>query len=230
MTEPLSHVLADHNHPILFRTMGKDVFQSTVEAGSVWLRSDQYYREIEDKVRQDRSEGFNGGGCTIPLRLPLGGASAPLTIVGEGMIGQTLPPHYILSLHGSSISAEQHSSFGGFTVGVKSALRLAEEIYVKAKEVIGEHRWFFQQVAYQRTALTVTATPLEAAPITFGNPPMHLSIVDATPFRKDPVWPFVEQDEWRIVLGTEGYLSNDPYEPLRINVDPGLFYPYLQPQ
>lgn len=230
MTTPLSHIAADHDHPILFRTMGESVFDSTLATGSVWLRSDQYYREIEDKVRQDLSEGVNSGSAAVPLSLPMDNTGSRFLIQGSGKIAQAIAPHYIVSLHGSSISADQHASFGGFTVGVKSIKRLGEEIYTKAKEIIGEHVWRFGQVAYQRTALTVTTNPTGASPIVFGNSRLHLSLVDTNVLRKDPVWPFIEQDEWRIVLFVERYLDNNPSLPLRLSVDPSHFYPYIRPQ
>lgn len=230
MTTPLSHIATDPDHPILFRTMGESVFDSTLATGSIWLRSDLYYREIEDKVRHDLSEGVNSGSTTIPLNLQMDKAGSSLLIQGNGRVAQAIVPHYILSLHGSSISADQHAGFGGFTIGVKSIKRLAEEIYVRAKEVIGEHMWRFGQVAYQRTAFTVTANPVGTAPIAFGDSGLCLSLANTDVLRKDPVWPFIEQDEWRIVLFVEQYLDNNPDQPLRIAVDPGHFYPYLRPQ
>lgn len=228
MNKPLSPILADRDHPILFRTVNEFVFKSTLETGSVWLRSDQYYRRIEDKVRQDSAEGLNGGLTALPLRLSLDRPGSEATFQGGGKIGQFLPPHYILSLHGSSISPGQHASFGGFTLGVKSIIRLAEDIYEKAKKVIGEHQWFCGHVAYQRAALMLTVD--SRAPVIYGlDAPLAIAVYRPAIMRKDPVWPFIEQDEWRIVLFPEQYLDNDPDTPIRLTVDPNHFYPYLQP-
>ena len=41
--------------------------------------------------------------------------------------------------------------------------------------------------------------------------------------------PFIEQDEWRIVIFTEGYLEGDPMAALKINVEPSHFYAYRGP-
>ena len=56
-----------------------------------------------------------------------------------------------------------------------------------------------------------------------------LSTCGRNAFWKDPVSPFIEQDEWRIVIFVNRYLNNDPMAPLKINVDVANFYPYLEP-
>ena len=218
--------------------MGQAVFESTVTTGSVWLRSDEYYRRIEDEARRDLKEGFTAGGCTVPLSLPTGPAGGRFIVEGEGSVGQFLPPHYILSLHGSCISTDQRASFGGYTLGVKSVSRLAHDIAQQAGPVVGDQRVGFGPVFYRRTALSVTTRPIDGAAIVFGDPRMHLTVWEPDPsatdatryFRKDPVWPFIEQDEWRIVLLTDRYVDDDPDAPLRLTVDPAHFYRYLIPE
>jgi hypothetical protein len=62
-----------------------------------------------------------------------------------------------------------------------------------------------------------------------GDGPLFLKSINTSVLRKEPVLPFIEQDEWRIVVFTDGYLNNDPLTPPDINVDPGHFYDYLPP-
>jgi hypothetical protein len=57
-------------------------------------------------------------------------------------------------------------------------------------------------------------------------PPLYLDPLNTDVLRKQPIRPFIEQDEWRIVIFTEGYLNDDPHAPLQIQVDPSHFYPY----
>jgi hypothetical protein len=42
-------------------------------------------------------------------------------------------------------------------------------------------------------------------------------------------YPFIEQDEWRIAILTEGYLNGDAQRPLEATVSPSLFRRYLFP-
>lgn len=58
------------------------------------------------------------------------------------------------------------------------------------------------------------------------DPPLYLNPADTDVLRKLPIAPFIEQDEWRIVLFTDGYVDNDPNMPLRANVSPSNFYLY----
>ena len=125
--QPVSEVRVDFDEPILFRTVGAEVYESTLASGSLWLRSDQYFRELEDEVRKDKTEGVNAGQTVVPLRLEPENAQE-IQIDGHGHIGQQLAPHYILSLHGSSISPDQHRAFGRYTFGVKSITKLSAEI------------------------------------------------------------------------------------------------------
>src|SRR5690606_12494763 len=112
------HLRTELDRPILFRTVGRDVFRNSVDEGSIWLRSSHYYRSIEDRARCDRSEGVNGTRSLIPLRFKI--ENAPLvTLQGPGSVGCEIVPHYILSLHGAAISDECRSKFGGYTFGIK---------------------------------------------------------------------------------------------------------------
>ena len=65
---------AELDNPILFRTMSSDVYNCTVNEGSIWLRSSEYYQKIEDQARNDDSEGINSAKLIIPLNFkPLRG-------------------------------------------------------------------------------------------------------------------------------------------------------------
>jgi hypothetical protein len=116
-------IRADLDAPILFRTTSANVYEATLATGSLWLRSDQYYREIEDEARKDDTEGVNGGKLTIPFRLQPENGPA-IEIRGSGQIAQKIVPHYILSMHGSSISEGQLRSFGECSFGIKNISKL----------------------------------------------------------------------------------------------------------
>ncbi|MFY9342271.1 MAG: hypothetical protein WAT39_07270 [Planctomycetota bacterium] len=89
----------------------------------------------------------------------------------------------------------------------------------------------FGQVTYQHAALARMVHPVGAPAITInGNPSTHISLINTDILRKRPVHPFIDQDEWRIAIYTDGYANQDPSLPLRIQVDPGHFYPYLTPE
>ena len=126
MTTPLSPIQTELGEPILFRTTGKQVYESTLATGSIWLRSDTYYRDLEDKVRNDASEGANPGTTSVPLRIaPPNGPE--FNIQGPGHVGQLMVPHYLVSLHGSSIAPSEREAFGGYTFGIRSLSRLSAE-------------------------------------------------------------------------------------------------------
>jgi hypothetical protein len=80
---------------------------------------------------------------------------------------------------------------------------------------------------YQYTALTQSNQPQGAAISIGGEPNVYLKSINTDVLRKEPVQPFIEQDEWRIVVFTNGYYKNDPMEPLDIFVEPSHFYEYL---
>lgn len=214
-------ILAEPNQPILFRTTTAEVCDATLETGSLWLRSAEYYQRIEDQARKDNAEGLNASRGTVPLQV------GNLTVYGDGLIGQTILPHYILSLHGTSISKEQVRGFGSHTFGVKNAFKLTMEVIHEVSKVLDCTGFRFGQVAYQYTALMETASPLGGAPIQFGdNPSRYLTVHSSDALRKLPIDPFIQQDEWRVVLFTNGYVDNDPAAPLRLSVRKSHFYPY----
>jgi hypothetical protein len=62
-----------------------------------------------------------------------------------------------------------------------------------------------------------------------GDPAIYIKSINTDVFRKDPVEPFVSQDEYRIVLFPSKYDNGDPNDPLKINVNPNHFYEYLKP-
>jgi hypothetical protein len=82
-------------------------------------------------------------------------------------------------------------------------------------------------VYYQYAALALSHHQIGSSAMSLGGaPPVYLNPLSTDVLRKQPVMPFIEQDEWRIVIFTEGYLEDDPTAPLRINVDPSHFYAY----
>ena len=216
------------DQPILFRTVGKDVYEHSIRDGSLWLRTSDYYRNLEDLARADRLEGVGGTKTHIPLRFK-GENSSELTIQGSGTVGRVIVPHYILSLHGTAISDECQHSFGGYTFGVKSITRLAAEVLYKASKQLNVHAYRFGPVSYQNTALCISHGHQGAAVAFGGNPPLGLGSIDTDVLRKEPVEPFISQDEWRIVIFPSSYMNDDPDEPLKINVSPDLFFEYIRP-
>lgn len=222
------HLKTKLDHPILFRTVGPDVYPLSVEEGAVWLRSSHYYRNIEDEARRDRSEGFNGTKSNIPLRFEVENSST-LTLQGPGSVGREIVPHYILSLHGASISDECRREFGGCTFGVKSIARLSAEILYLASKQIDAVGYRFGQVSYQYTALAMSHNGGGAAIGLGGAPPIAVRSIDTDVLRKEPVEPFISQDEWRIVVFPREYIDNDPNKPLKLSVSPENFFHYIRP-
>lgn len=218
-------VQTDDDRPIVFRTTSSDVYGRTVEEGSLWLRTSEFFRRVEDQARSDLGEGINATILGVPLRFkpPRG---SKILIQGEGKIGQVIVPHYILSLHGAGISPEQRMLFGGCTFGIKCIAKLSAEILYRSSNIVKVTGYRFGQVAYHHTALVRSHTSTGAAIGLGGNPPEYLRSINTDVLRKDPVSPFIAQDEWRIVIFTEGVYKDDPNVPLEINVDPGHFYDY----
>ena len=147
-------ILADYNEPILFRTVDAQVYQSTLDTGSLWLRSDEYYRDIEDAARQDGSEGLNMSLISLPIRIARPGATT-INIEGDGRIGMSIRPHYIASFHGLSIDKQQMLDFGEHTFGVKSLSRLSAEVLSQACLQLRCVGYRYGAVAYQRTNLAL---------------------------------------------------------------------------
>jgi hypothetical protein len=177
---------------------------------------------LEDKARSDELEGGNFSSAQIPLRF------RQITIQGPGKIGQQIIPHYVLSLHGSNITSEQRLAFGGNTFGVKSISKLSIEVLYKSSLQLKCNGYRYGPVCYQHATLNLSHHIVGSAPIQVdNNPPLYLTPFNTDVLRKSPVTPFIDQDEWRIVIFTNGYLGNDPNAPLKIHVDPSHFYPYL---
>jgi hypothetical protein len=225
MASPLTSVQSDLELPLVFRTTTEKVYRSTTDTGEIWLRSDEYFRKFEDKVRNDELESLSAGKHRFPLRLP----SGPLQqIEGDGHLAESLAPHYILSLHGTSIAEPIRQEFGGFTFGVTSIDLLARHVFSECSKRISCHQWNWNQVVYQHSALRISADE-KGAPFQFANDPSRcLRIYNPHAFKKRPVYPFTEQDEWRIVIWTNGYLNEDPNAPFKVRVPPSLFYRYLE--
>lgn len=229
MPAPLSHIQTEFDEPILFRTTTKEVCQSTLDTGSLWLRSDKYYRELEDQVRNDALEGGNSGMTHIPLRIQMADGT-PFHIEGQGHVGQLMIPHYLVSLHGTSIAPTERDAFGGYTFGVRSLMRLSAEILFQCSKALRCSGYRYGHVYYQYSAFALSLNSNGGAAMKLGDSPAYfLNPVNTDVLRKRPASPFINQDEWRIVVFTEGYLDDDATAPLRINVSPSHFYPYLEP-
>ncbi len=223
-----SHIQTDFNSPLLFRTTSETLYESTLKTGELWLRSNKYYQNIEDAARVDKGEGVNSSKVEFPLSLKTDN-DVTINISGDGKVGQAIVPNYIISLHGTSISNSQRSDFGGFTYGIKSIAKLSAQILYEASKVIDVAGYRFGQVAYQNTSLMQTQNKNGAILQLTEVPPHYLSVLNTDVLRKEPVMPFIEQDEWRIVIFTNGFIGNDFDKPLKITVDTEHFYPYIRP-
>lgn len=221
-------IKAKLDRPIIFRTCSKEVYETTLSTGSIWLRSSHYYRQTEDVARQDRSEGVNGTAALFPLHFNPDSAQA-ITLQGPGSIGQEIILHYLMSMHGTSITEAAREEFGGYTLGIRCIADLAAEIVHKVSQQIPVTGYRYGQVAYQRTALSMSYEPYGSAIQLSGAPSVYVKSINTDVLRKDPVEPFISQDEWRIAIFTNKYLNDDWNEPLKINVDPSHFYPYIEP-
>lgn len=225
MTE--SHIQTDFNSPLLFRTTSESLYQSTLDTGELWLRSNKYYQNIEDAARVDKGEGVNSSNVEFPLSLKTDN-DVTINITGDGKVGQEIVPHYIISLHGTSISNAQRKDFGGNTYGIKSLSKLSAQILYEASKVTDVIGYRFGQVAYQNTALMQTQNKNGAILGLTDVPPHYLNALNTDVLRKEPVLPFIEQDEWRIVIFTNGFIENDFNKPLIVKVDTEHFYPYIR--
>lgn len=217
------------DRPIIFRTVGKDIYRRCLDDGSLWLRSSDFYRGIEDQSRRDISEGINGTRSNIPLRFKV--ESAPeLTLSGPGNVGCEIVPHYILSMHGAAISDDCRREFGGCTFGIRCIAKLGAEVLYQASKQLDVHGYRFGQVAYQYTALSMSYSRSGGAIDLGGNPPVSVRSLDTDVLRKEPVAPFIFQDEWRIAIFPARYLDDDPNAPLKLNVSQEHFFDYIPPE
>jgi len=226
MTSPHAKIRASFDQPILFRTTNAEVYKTTLMTGSLWLRSDEYYRQVDDRIRRDESEGVNESKITVPLRIhPENGSS--IEISGPGRIGQRIQPHYILSLHGSSISEGQLRSFGGCTFGIKNISKLSAEVLYRASLILNCAGYRFGPVSYRYATLALSHSHNGSSAICIGGaPPVYLNPWNTDVLTKQPIRPLTEQDEWRIVIFTDGYLKDNVDTPLQIKVDLSHFYAY----
>lgn len=227
MSFQTNRIQADLGLPILFRSTCEVAYRSSTENGEIWLRSDAYFRELEDRVRNDHAESLNIGSTRLELSFETY-SGLQTRIQGDGGIGEALSAHYMISLHGSSIAAETREEFGGFTFGIKNIDLLARHIFEECKRQIDCEAWAWNQVSYQYSALQVTDDGSGAGIRLGENPSRNLKVFNAHPFKKRPVLPFILQDEWRIVIWTKGYLNGSTAEALKIRVPPSLFYRYLE--
>jgi len=134
-----------------------------------------------------------------------------------------------MSLHSTSISNDIREEFGGCTIGIKNPQLLVSQIlYAASKQVeVTGYRW--GPVSYRYTPLMKSYDGAGAAISIEGPHGFFLKAVDTDVLRKDPVYPFIDQDEWRIAVFVSEYCNGDHAEPLRINVDPNHFYEYIPP-
>ena len=222
----VSAVQSDLDQPIVFRTCSESVFTSSLETGSIWLRSASYYQTIENDARIDNQEGINATSAHLPLEIhPPGGVR--LRLEGPGRVGQEIIPHYLACFHSSSIQEEQRLAFGAHTMGVRNLFRLALAVVHECNRQIGVTAYRYGAVNYRHTALAQKHAMVGSSPIQVtGDSPVNLTPVGTDVLTKAPVPPFIGQDEWRIAVFTEGHHEQ---EPLKINVDPGHFYPYAVP-
>lgn len=225
--ESTGEIQSQLGEPILFRTASKGVAQSTLDTGSLWLRSAEYYQAIEDDARVDTSEGINGGRPNVPLKFNVNGTQ--LSIQGPGYISQSILPHYIASFHGTSIPETIRQEFGGVTFGVKCFSRLSAEVLYKVSLEVEARGYCYGQVYYQYSALALSNSVIGGAAKKIADaPPIFLNPLNTDVLRKRPLEPFISQDEWRIVVMVDSYINDDPIAPLKINVDKNHFYPYLE--
>jgi len=204
--------------PILFRTTNEEVRRAALETGSLWLRSAQYYAASEDQVRNDATEGMSASRATVPLRF------GEVEFARVGTVSRQTVPHYILSLHGACISKEQHSSFGGCSFGIRERWRLAMAIYYEVVKQIDCTGFRYGPVNYRHGLLGLMRNRV-GEPIQLPGD-LYLGPEDADFLTKPPIRPFIEQDEYRIAMFTDGYIDNDINAPLKINVPTSHFYPY----
>ncbi|TFH89130.1 hypothetical protein [Vibrio ouci] len=222
-----NYIKADFDEPFLFRTASKLVCDNTLKNGEIWLRTNLYYQQIEDKARVDNNEGLSSSKIEFPISVKSdNGVFIDISGDRTGTMGTNVPPHYLISLHGTSISKQQHTDFGGVTFGISSFSVLTKQIIEETSKQIKVLGYQAGPVSYQFTSLVQTEKRNGAILEITDNPPHYLSTVDMTALRKEPILPFIEQDEWRIVVFTNGFIKGDHLAPLKLKVDKNLFYEY----
>lgn len=223
-------IKSDIEQPVIFLTVDKEVYESTTRTGSIWLRSCEYYQNIENLARKDGLEGSNGTKALFQLYFKPENAVS-LRYKGAGIIGCSIVPHYIFSMHGTSITNKWRAKLGGYTFGIRSVSELAADIAEQVKkQIVVLRQPRYGPVHYQYTPLTMSHDLNNAAIVLNGNPGVAIKSIDTDVLRKLPVEPFIQHDEWRIVIFTSGYLGGDAHAPLKINLDPNHFYEYIKPR
>ena len=213
------------DEPILFRTVKNDVYPHTLSGGSIWLRTNVFYQELEadDLSREDRFEGINVSGLFTEFNFEGG---MRIKCEHGGLLGTEHPTHYVMSLHGLNIKEEIRLGFGGNTLGIKSLVDLANDVLQQASKQINVSQCGYGQVSYQYLGLKRTRANTTGKIIGYYVDGIPEALVQYNPnvMTKIPIEPFIGQDEWRIILQTDKPLNDDPMEPLKINVDPSHFY------
>jgi hypothetical protein len=222
------YIKTNYDEPILFRTLkDKDVYENTKEKGSLWLRTGEYYQQLEDKIRSDKLEGVSAANPTFQLAIKTENNVEFNIICDESStLSQTNIPHYIISLHGTNISKEQHTDFGAMTLGIKSLSSLMKEVVAEVSKSVDVIKCSYGPVKYQYAALKLSRSSQGSNIELSETPPMHLKIFNSDTLRKRPIEPFISQDEWRIVVFIKSYYKDDPELALKINVRASNFYPY----
>lgn len=223
---PSTSIQTEYDSPIIFRTCDQDVYNATCDTGSLWLRTSNYYRKIEDMARRDLGEGITGTSVGLELSINPENANG-IRLEGTGTIGCEIIPHYLISFHGAAIKEQTRRGFGGYTLGIKSLTKLSAEIVYQASLQVDVTGYRYGPVSYQNTALTLSHSGSSAAIEMTGAPAVYLKSINTDVLRKLPVEPFISQDEWRIALFVKNYLKDEINEPLKINVSPTHFYKYM---
>lgn len=217
-------IQANLEEPLLFRTGNDTVHQSAIQKGELWLRTAHHYSKNElNQNRQDDNEGVNYSNHNFELRFNPS-YSKINSISGDGSIGCILSNCYLLCLHSTSIREDIRKDFGGRTFGIKSLYPLVNDILYQASQQLKVVAHRYGQVSYQYTPLMLSSNPTSAS-IELGKG-ISLKTIGNDILRKAPVEPYIGQDEWRIAVFVDHYLSDDPNSILKLKVNPNHFYDY----
>ncbi|AGP85698.1 hypothetical protein [Alteromonas mediterranea] len=220
----MAFIDTDFGQPLIFRTVDENVFKASIEEGSIWLRSNEYYQTLENKARQDTIEGISGTAIENVIQFK----GLRLQTTGNGLVGTKLPFHYIMSLHGVGIRKDIMEGFGGHTFGIRCLSKLAVEVLYQVSQKIKVHGYSYGQVSYQHTTLSKSRIKEGQGGILKigeGDQAESIQSFDPNCLRKSPEEPFIGQDEWRIVIFSDEIYKGDLKAPLDINVDPSHFFP-----
>ena len=124
-------------------------------------------------------------------------------------------------------SFRRRTSVGGEILRVS---KLSAEILYQASRCLRCNGYRYGPIFYRYSAFSLSLYSAGGAAIALGGNPNHyFNPISSDVLMKRPILPFVEQDEWRIAVFTDGYLGSDAALPLKINVSTDNFYPYLKP-